>query len=43
MCGKDTTVSDGTACKDSGITEQLVCGSCGILFDSAYPLGAKAV
>jgi len=40
-CGTDTTPSDGIAC--AGDTEpEHVCGTCGVLFDSAYPTGAKA-
>ena len=41
LCGIDTDPSDGIAC--AGETEPLkVCGTCGIIFDSAYPTGAKA-
>lgn len=41
-CGTDTTPQDGTACK--GDTEpKKVCGTCGILFDTSYVVGAKAL
>jgi len=41
MCGTDTTPQDGTAC--AGDNEPVkVCGTCGILYDSAYPLNAAA-
>lgn len=41
MCALDTTPQDGVAC--AGDTEpELVCGTSGVLFDSAYPVGAKA-
>lgn len=41
-CGQDITPSDGTACE--GETDpQTVCGTCGILFDSAYPTLANVV
>lgn len=40
-CGQDTTPQDGTAC--AGDNEpQTVCGTCGILFDSSYPLSPSA-
>ncbi len=39
-CATDSTPSDGTAC--TGETDPVkVCGTCGILYDSAYPTGAK--
>jgi len=39
VCGSDITPHDGTACdgQDEPVT---VCGTCGVLFDSAYPLNA---
>lgn len=41
-CGTDVTPQDGTAC--AGETEPVqVCGTCGILYDSAYPLGATTL
>lgn len=42
ICGTDTTPHDGTAC-DGQDEPQTVCGTCGILFDTAYPLNAAAV
>ena len=40
ICGMDVTPQDGTAC--AGETDPVkVCGTCGILFDSAYPIGSK--
>eukprot|EP00595_Chromulina_sp_UTEXLB2642_P000172 CAMPEP_0196762438 /NCGR_PEP_ID=MMETSP1095-20130614/1952_1 /TAXON_ID=96789 ORGANISM="Chromulina nebulosa, Strain UTEXLB2642" /NCGR_SAMPLE_ID=MMETSP1095 /ASSEMBLY_ACC=CAM_ASM_000446 /LENGTH=378 /DNA_ID=CAMNT_0042113331 /DNA_START=24 /DNA_END=1160 /DNA_ORIENTATION=- len=42
LCGLDLDPSDGIAC--AGETDPLkVCGTCGVLFDSAYPIGASAV
>lgn len=43
-CGYDIAPADGTGCKADGVqalAPQLVCGTCGILFDTAYPIGAK--
>lgn len=40
-CAMDTTPQDGSAC-DGDTTPVKVCGSCGVLYDSSYPLGAKA-
>jgi len=41
QCGTDSTPMDGSACVGGpGNDEQHVCGQCGILFDSSYPLGA---
>jgi cathepsin L len=41
-CGMDTTPQDGTAC--AGDTNPVkVCGTCGILFDSSYPIGATII
>jgi len=41
-CGTDSTPMDGTACVGGpGTDSQHVCGMCGILYDSSYPLGAK--
>ena len=40
-CGVNSTPMDGTACVGGpGTDEQTVCGMCGMLFDSSYPLGA---
>jgi cathepsin L len=41
ICGTDITPQDGTAC--DGQTQPVkVCGTCGILYDSAYPIGSSA-
>jgi cathepsin L len=41
-CGSDITPQNGNACE--GETDpQKVCGTCGILFDTSYPLNAKAL
>eukprot|EP00286_Rhodomonas_abbreviata_P027737 CAMPEP_0181298364 /NCGR_PEP_ID=MMETSP1101-20121128/5741_1 /TAXON_ID=46948 /ORGANISM="Rhodomonas abbreviata, Strain Caron Lab Isolate" /LENGTH=367 /DNA_ID=CAMNT_0023403377 /DNA_START=29 /DNA_END=1132 /DNA_ORIENTATION=+ len=37
-CGMDTTPHDGDAC-DGEDEPVKVCGTCGILFDSAFPIG----
>lgn len=41
-CEMDKTPGDGTACKNSP-KEIKVCGICGILSDSSYPIGGKLV
>lgn len=38
-CGTDSAPLDGTGCS-GGPATQHVCGTCGILFDVSYPLGA---
>lgn len=38
-CGADVTPASGTACA-ADLSPQKVCGTCGIIFDSAYPTGA---
>jgi len=40
-CGTDITPQDGNACAGDD-TPQKVCGTCGILFDTSYPLNAAA-
>jgi len=40
VCGIDTTPQDGVACAGDN-TPEKVCGTCGIIFDTAYPVGAK--
>ena len=41
QCGTDSTPADGSACQDGpGWEEQHVCGMCGVLFDTSYPMGA---
>jgi len=39
-CGPDPSPADGTGC-DGGPPEVTVCGSCGIWYDSSYPIGAS--
>jgi len=41
-CGNDPTPGDGTGC-NGGPSSISVCGSCGIWYDSSYPLGVKPV
>lgn len=41
LCGTDVDPSDGIACAGD-TTPTKVCGTCGIIFDSAYPTGAKS-
>jgi len=42
ICGSDVTPQDGTACAGD-TTPKTVCGTCGILYDSSYPLMAGLV
>jgi len=39
-CGPDPSPADGTGC-DGGPPVVTVCGSCGIWYDSSYPVGAS--
>lgn len=39
LCGLDITPLDGTAC-NGDTTPVKVCGTCGVLYDSSYPIGA---
>lgn len=42
ICGSDITPQDGTAC--AGQTDPVrACGTCGVLYDSAYPLNAQTL
>ena len=41
-CGIDITPQDGTACAGDD-TPVKVCGTCGILYDSSYPIGATII
>jgi len=41
-CGPDPSPQDGTGC-DGGPPVVTVCGSCGIWYDTSYPLGASLV
>jgi len=41
-CGVNSTPMDGTACVGGpGNDQQTVCGMCGMLLDSSYPLGVR--
>jgi cathepsin L len=42
ICGMDITPTDGSAC-NGDTTPVKVCGTCGVLFDSSYPTGAKVL
>ena len=37
-CGMDTTPKSGSACKDDPDTPIKVCGQCGILYETSYPI-----
>ena len=40
QCGVNSTPMDGTACVGGpGNDQQTVCGMCGMLLDTSYPLG----
>jgi len=40
QCGTNSSPMDGTACQGGpGNDEQHVCGQCGVLFDTSFPLG----
>jgi len=39
-CGTDSTPLSGVACEGDGQDTQHVCGQCGVLFDTNYPIGA---
>jgi cathepsin L len=39
-CGIDPSPQDGTGC-DGGPPQVTVCGSCGVWYDSSYPVGAS--
>lgn len=41
-CGSDITPLDGTAC-NGNTTAVKVCGTCGILYDTAFPLFPKSL
>jgi len=42
VCGTDSTPMMGTACEGDGNAVQKVCGMCGVLFDTTYPIGADS-
>ena len=39
-CGTDDTPLYGVGCVDDGVEVQTVCGTCAVLFDTSYPIGA---
>ena len=41
-CSPDKSPGSGTACEPYP-SEVTVCGACGILYDSSYPVGVKMV
>lgn len=41
VCGLNSTPEFGTQCIGDGNDVQKVCGMCGILFDTAYPIGTS--
>jgi len=42
VCGSDVTPTDGVECEGSEDTPVTVCGTCGAIYDSSYPLNAVA-
>eukprot|EP00388_Colpodella_angusta_P040291 GDKK01049790.1.p1 GENE.GDKK01049790.1~~GDKK01049790.1.p1 ORF type:complete len:194 (-),score=8.80 GDKK01049790.1:158-739(-) len=38
QCGYDKTPQDGSACKNDPDTPVKVCGQCGLLYESSYPV-----
>jgi len=43
VCETDFNPASGSACEGQGPSEITVCGKCGILSDSAHPIGGKLV
>jgi len=43
QCGEDTTPLDGSACEDGGVESVHVCGTCAVVSDNSYPIGATYV
>jgi len=43
QCGEDTTPLDGSACQDGGVDSVHVCGTCAVISDNSYPIGATYV
>lgn len=42
LCGMDIDPTNGVTCKGKGETQPAkVCGHCGVIFDSSFPLGAR--
>jgi C1A family cysteine protease len=42
-CGEDTHPQDGVECADYPYSTVTVCGTCGVIYDTTYPNGAKLV
>lgn len=42
-CGTDNTPLMGGGCVDDGVEVLTVCGQCGILFDTVYPIGSDYI
>merc|ERR1711944_364802 len=40
-CGTDSTPMMGTACEGDGNAVQKICGMCGVLFDTTYPISSR--
>jgi len=40
-CGEDPLPLFGTGCVDDNVPIQTVCGQCGILYDTSYPIGVE--
>merc|ERR1719290_847956 len=43
QCGEDTTPLDGSGCEDGGVDSVHVCGTCAVVSDNSYPIGATYV
>jgi len=43
QCGEDTTPLDGSGCVDGGVESVHVCGTCAVVSDNSYPIGATYV
>jgi cathepsin L len=42
LCGVDVVPQDGVECKDTANVPVKVCGTCGAIYDSSYPINAIA-
>ena len=43
QCGYDNTPLDGSGCEDGGVESVYVCGTCAVVSDNSYPIGATYV
>merc|ERR1712013_162012 len=43
QCGEDTSPLDGSGCEDGGVESVHVCGTCAVVSDNSYPIGATYV